>query len=70
MQLIPIEDAELEQYRFHHAWKAALRFVKTRMEGLPRAENIDTYKPYVAGYGDGQFACIDIVNDEIRKTEQ
>lgn len=69
MELLPITDIELEQHRFHPAWKAALQFVKQKMEDLPEAQDLDTYQPFASGSACGRSDCIEIIEYELEKVE-
>jgi hypothetical protein len=69
MEFLPITDIELEQYRFHPAWKAALQFVKQKIDVLPDAPDLDTYQPFSSGSASGRNDCIEIIEDELAKVE-
>lgn len=66
---IPMDEKEVEQYRFHPAWKAALRYIKEKICEEKSPEDLDTYMPYVSGWARGQSTCLDVIDTELNKTE-
>lgn len=62
--------AHEDQYRFHPAWKAALRHVKEQiLELTPPKDLTPAVRPRSA-WSRGQLDCIDIIETEISKTEK